>query len=509
MGQSVEVLFSDVGAFRLSDVQSWANGSVDRSVDAENGNDTACARNSSLACRTIAGAFASVAAGGAVGSVNVWLMPSATGGSIFPACNQSLNGGHVTIATSCGSQAAEVCAKAYVTCLGCTSCFITGPENTQLTLRGLSMSGTAGIAVQYTGSLTLDHVAMFNHSGVLAANIPLDGSVSEASGDLTCTSSSFSDNVLNTGGLVHAGPSAVLDACVFERNTLMSSATSALLDLAASDSGNGRINVTLTDSVFSQNFGAGKSLIVLVNDMDTIIAQNSVFRDNAASGIAVFIQTYNLPSDSVPATIFASNASWINNTATSDDSGNLFVHGSSVASFGISVKVNNCFFASNWATQGGALIVFAFSKNANAVSINGSRFERNMAHSDGGALLMLSSVYGNHRHLGSADAVAQSIALSDVSFFENVAGGSGGSAAFYVGSSTISTINVSMSSNVAGRDGGAVAVFQSAESTWNMKGCSFTDNSAQGTGGAVSLRDSTSGVLWESSVFHHLSLIHI
>ena len=436
-----------------------------------------------MSCRTIATALLTLPANST--NVTIWL--STIGGAALSACNQTLIGTAVTIGSfNCSaSTTPTACIAAEVNCAGCDSCFTTSATNTQLTLRGLTVTGSTGIAVQYSSSILLDHITMTNHSGALIANIPLDGTPSNASGTLECTACNFTDNILSSGGLVHSGPQASLTSCRFERNSLLDSAELALIDLSVAGT-ESAIDVQLQYVNVTENDAGDQTLMISVHTMKAFSAIDSYFRNNRGGGIVVLWQGDSQPVDSDASLVRVQRSSWINNSAHYDSWGNLFVQGSNLALVPVILQAQDCEFRGNQAFTGGAISLFAALQTGAALSMERCVFDGNVGRRSGGAISIngfdpprpFDSRANQHGPCRSGRTDQPTVQVS------------------------ISLNNVSMTSNSAGLHGGAVSAFNLlGTGKWDMKSCLFDANTAEAGGGAISILSSLLAVNWSSTVF--------
>ena len=166
----------------------------------------------------------------------------------------------------------------------------------------------------------------------------------------------------------------------------------------------------------------------------------------------------------------SSNVDWIGNgtkyiSNSASDGGAIFVSESTVSWGGDSTE-----FISNFADEDGGAV---FASGATIFLDKNTTFRSNVASGNGGAIAL------------STDTVADE-PLVDVEFIGNEAG-LGGAIYMLNNEYGISFTNVTLRSNSASEAGGAVVAYVSgvASDPVTFSGCIFSNNKANGTGGAV------------------------
>ena len=291
--------------------------------------------------------------------------------------------------------------------------------------------------------------------------------------NITITNSSFTDNSADLGGAIfgyYSNISIISSNFAYNKVTLKNHTNSSVLS---------QIDIESTTKYHSDlqkisYEGAFYLASVVATFRTTVSVRNSFFRNNTGvcgGAMSVF--------QSSTALIYDSN--FTNNSAT--QFGGVFVVGLA------NIMIHNCSFYDSFARQGGALKI-----GNSSVTINKSRFERNVAYLTGGVLRLDQSshllVYyctfiENKAYVGGvvADKTAASLTFVDSIFLWNIAKDDGG-AIFAVHSRITFHGSCNLSDNTA-HAGGAIYLTQTELNIYDE--LSVSSNFAHHTGGAVYL----------------------
>ena len=340
-------------------------------------------------------------------------------------------------------------------------------ENTAYNAAGLSSEGcdVTADSVEWTANTASNAVAAawgYNvtwveaNSTYIGNEAPAQGGARFYGSDVTLTDILFDENTATTGGAaaLHVGYSSTLDATG--------------VDIWSNQSG--------TDAAGGEHYGGAVWLYsdTVATLTDVLVWGNT--SDNIAGGVYV----YDTQLDCVGCEVSNNYAAY--------SGGGMFTRTGSVVTF----DSTSSFVGNTADEQGGGLVA-----GSTSVALDGTLFEDNGARTDGGGIYLDAGVeltidnatfdsnwatrYGGGIYL-DGDAVI------DASTFEfNEASSQGG--AIYL--STTGTLSVSNtlfghnSANTSGSDGGAMHL--RADSTIDT--CVFTDNSAQGDGGALYIQN--------------------
>ena len=357
------------------------------------------------------------------------------------------------------------------------------------------------------------------------------GAIAFSGKELTVKGGSFTDNKTanryNGGGAIYfSGQSLDISSQASFNGNISGGyggAVSAFLTAAGSVNINGEIN--FTDNFAGKNGGA----LYLAAEQKRIVSnwtitiEDAVFTNNKidpasdgeGGGGAIYL---TMDQNAGTMDVSISDCSFEKNSGACGGAINSYIAGTASidntpATFNL--KIENSTFISNEATSvrsgngGGAVRVRMLGDNIANLQIIGSKFENNIAQGNGGAI----QFYGPY----GTSYLCQNLTISDSEFLSNTAvSGNGGAVEVQLPGGDLEKVifsNLTFTGNRAGGNGGAVA-FSENPSSYKLSPkidlleateCSFTENHADGDGGAWYLTGRNSGT--EKLVFTQTSWV--
>ncbi len=358
------------------------------------------------------------------------------------------------------------------------------------------------------------------------------GGIAFSGKKLTVTGGSFTGNETtnqyNGGGAIYFSGQdlEVSGQTSFSGNISAGDGGAISAELAA----NGRVNITgearFTDNTAGKNGGA----LYLAADQKRIVSswtitiENAVFTNNkidpasgGESGGGAIYLTMDQNVGTMDVSITGCN--FEKNSGACGGAINSFIAGTSSidntpATFNL--KITDSTFLANESTStrsgngGGAVRVRMLGENIANLQIIGSKFENNIAQGNGGAV----QFYGPY----GTSYLCPDFTIADSEFLSNTAvSGNGGAVEIELPGGTLEKVNFSnltFTGNRAGVDGGAVA-FSPNSSSYKLSpkidaleavDCTFTENHADGNGGAWYLTGRNAGT--EKLVFTRTSWLN-
>lgn len=319
---------------------------------------------------------------------------------------------------------------------------------------GVAADGGGGIQLFYVdkgSSLHLSDMTLSN------GNATDGGAIfgNEASISLSGNMSFISNSAAADGGAIHVYESTLSwdgDGNTFSNNSAGEDG-GAIFAYYSTVSWNGDGATFTNNSAYDDGGGIYAFRSTMSWDGDGVqFISNSAFGSSLSSGGGLYVMD--------------STVSW-------DGDGTQFSYNSASRDSRMSWDGDGTTFRSNFAGKmGGAINALA----SDYVRWDGTTtFDRNEAEEDGGALAFSTlSTFAYTYVTGGA-------------FIENRAIGKGGAVYFSDCDDGFEFTDVTFQSNSAGQDGGAVAAYETGDSSnpGVFTGCSFFDNKANGTGGAV------------------------
>ena len=217
--------------------------------------------------------------------------------------------------------------------------------------------------------------------------------------------------------------------------------------------GNSKMYMSVRNSTFSQNSAHTGGVFSILRSESVAYISDSIFSSNNAASFGGVISAL---SDS---NVTADHSIFVNNSATSDGAVIYATDGTNVA------IVNGCEFHQNWADFGGVL----FALRQSTVTVQDSTFSRNRADTDGGTLHVRTRC---------------SITITNGTFTNNSVTNDG--IMYASDNSNITLEDSSFSHNEAGDDGGVGYVYDNSKITINK--CNLSSNAASDTGGSFYAR---------------------
>eukprot|EP00897_Mesotaenium_endlicherianum_P009406 jgi/Mesen1/8494/ME000480S07850 len=285
----------------------------------------------------------------------------------------------------------------------------------------------------------------------------MGGALATTGGLVQVAGTHFDRCAASQGGAVMVSASRESPPFVLTLDNCTASANTALQGGAVYTSGSGRLTVrgsNFTDCAASSEGGA---VDVLFDSTDVAVSGSLFWGCSSYKGGAVSMGRAYDTSQSY--TLQVSRSSFVNNTGSGMDGGGALYLGDG----GSDTSVNETLFEDNTAQTSGGGAIATLSRT---LDIEGSTFRRNLAFTDGGAIL----------YLDSRGSIARS------RFVNNTSWGRGGTL-FAAGRTRVAVALSAFLSNYA-QEGGVLGAATHA----SFSRCLFSGNSAE-AGGCFSLTD--------------------
>lgn len=326
------------------------------------------------------------------------------------------------------------------------------------------------------GNLNLSSCSINNNSGYRGAGVYVE------SGSLTMTGTSVSGNQIagapgSGAGIFKFGSGSLdLSNCTFDANVAVGSGGAIWIE-------NG--NSVITGCTFTSNECGGTGGAIYKEGSGTLQISNSAFGQNlvisttySEGGSAISITagpgdisdcTFTTNSGVGGGTVKISRSATTVSVATSTFDGNSAGAGAGVSAERSTtappvVTVTDCKFSGNTANLGGAIYT-----SINDLTLSGCEFNNNTATSFGGALL--------------AHQTAVALTVTSCKFVGNSTSGAGiGGGAMHTECPSLLIQNTQFEGNTAER-GGAINLAGPNSATWELVGCTFSNNTSTSLGG--------------------------
>ena len=299
-------------------------------------------------------------------------------------------------------------------------------------------------ALDSGGSINVDTGNLSISGGYYSGNEAGYGSVVYIqNGSVSTTSGLYSNNIADYGSVIYTQNGSVnTTSCLFSNNK----ATLAGGVMYAETSS----TINSVDCNYTSNIAPLGGVFFIVQSF--LRTSQSFYRHNTAtqSGGAVFCRCFE---QSHACSIYSIGSYYTRNNASSGG-------GAILATASCNVLDTDNYYSYNNAQLGGAM-----NLQRGTISISGTRFSNNNAHSGGGAM------YTRHYLLS----------ISDTQFTSNTANGGG---ALYCSNTSLSVLNSTYTSNSA-QEGGALYCYNTSLSMLDSK---YASNQAQ-DGGAILMSD--------------------
>lgn len=297
-----------------------------------------------------------------------------------------------------------------------------------------------------------------------------DGGAIYTKGKINIFNAEFCNNsAILSGGAVYALDNVNVNHCVFDSNR------GAYAPVSSCNGGaiySGKAvavdNCSFVNNIAENYGGAIYAIDVYINldqhneikDSNSFFINNRVLNDNGGA-------IYTKGNLRVANTDFIGNSAYV-------DGGAIFCENDA--------NVEHCLFRSNKAT-GASITCFGGAIRSKQLTVDASKFEKNFADNDGGAIYADSMTFVNTPSYFIGNSIAK---------------GSGG--AIYVKKFTNNIIkHITFSENSAYSDGGAVYI--SGENTLSFEDCTFIKNKCFDEGGAIYLDSMNSHLTLTNNVF--------
>eukprot|EP00953_Heterococcus_sp_UTEX-ZZ885_P003628 2472-Heterococcus_DN1.PRE.1 len=316
--------------------------------------------------------------------------------------------------------------------------------NTRVAIGGSVFTGhqaSYGGAICSDSKLTISNSAFSNN---FASKV--GGAIyNEVNTTMTVSNTTFDSNTAVTGaGTIFAGNNS---ACTISSNSVFTNNTA---ETGAAVMIGYNSGLSVTDSEFSGNHAVLEAGCIACSVNSTVSVTGCMFSNNIATGASV------IQIDSAVVHITASK--FISNHAPKGGGAILIVSADS------SAHISDSHFSHNTAQQGAAVAVGSGA----TVTINSSEFSYNMASTGGGSLYT---------------EIDTTLTVTNTRFHANSARENGGGILSY---SNMAVTACQFSGHEAMFGAAAMAV---SNTTANITGCGFTNNSASATAGAIFIGD--------------------